>query len=81
MTNRARIWIAAGVTAIFLTAVSIAGIANRDAEPRAATATAGRPAAEAAPATEDGGSVSDGVLDRVLAEADAALQEWLGDDE
>lgn len=71
MTHRVRIWIAAGVTALFLAAISLAGIAIRDSQPRAATA--GPPAAAASDDT--------GVLDTVLAEADRALRGWLGDDE
>jgi hypothetical protein len=85
MTDRARIWTAASVTALFLAALSIAGIAIRGEQPRAAI-TAG-PAVAApqetrdSPSTDDDGSVVDELLDPALAEATDAVHEWLEGDE
>ena len=61
MTDKARIKIAAGVTALFLAGISAAGLAVRDGQPQAATtatAPSGRrptPAADEAASGEDRG--------------------------
>ena len=44
MTDKARIRIAAGVTALFLAGICAAGLAVRDGQPQAATTTTARSA-------------------------------------
>ncbi len=54
VTDRARIRIAAGATALFLAVMSVAGLAARDHRPHAAAAPTAQPAAAAPPvATPD----------------------------
>src|SRR3954452_13691225 len=71
MTNKARIKIAAGVTALFLAGVCAAGLAVRDGQPQeTTTATAGSvatPEPAATPAGGDRGVAS--VLDAAVAAA------------
>jgi hypothetical protein len=61
MTDKARIRIAAAVTALFLVGISAAGLAARDDQPRPATAAAAASIARSAPtaAAEDEASGHD----------------------
>jgi len=76
MTNTARIMIAAGVTALFLAGICVAGLAVRGGQPEPArTASTPSVAEPEAPAADSG---EDGDLSALL---DAAVAAASGDDE
>ena len=82
MTDKARIRLAAAVTALFLAGISAAGLAARDDQPRAAT-TAARPTVPSSTpsATTDASPSSEGRGDSERYQGPDEIFEELEDDE